>query len=86
MADLAHGEFSLRQLAHFVAVAEEGSISAAAERLFMSQSAIAGSITELDRGLGADLCVRRRAQGVFSPPRASCCSTGPGACSPRRRS
>jgi DNA-binding transcriptional LysR family regulator len=65
---LAHGEFSLRQLAHFVAVAEEGTISAAAERLFMSQSAVSASVTELERALGADLCVRRRAQGVFLTP------------------
>ncbi|HEY5017722.1 MAG TPA: LysR family transcriptional regulator, partial [Streptosporangiaceae bacterium] len=41
--NLARGEFSLRQLAHFVAVAETGTISAASERLFMSQSAISAS-------------------------------------------
>lgn len=64
----ARGELSLRQLAHFVAVAEEGTISAAAERLFMSQSAISASITELERALGADLLVRRRAQGVSLTP------------------
>ena len=51
---LARGELSLRQLAHFVAVAEEGSISAASARLFMSQSAISGSVTELERALGID--------------------------------
>ncbi|HEY5397287.1 MAG TPA: LysR family transcriptional regulator [Trebonia sp.] len=66
--NLARGEFSLRQLAHFVAVAETGTISAASERLFMSQSAISASITELERALGSDLCVRRRAQGVFLTP------------------
>lgn len=65
---LARGEFSLRQLAHFVAVAEEGTISAASGRLFMSESAISGSVTELERALGADLCVRRRAQGVSLTP------------------
>ncbi len=68
MADATHGEFTLRQLAHFVAVAEEGSISAAAGRLFMSQSAIAASHTELERALGTDVCVRRRAQGVSLTP------------------
>ena len=62
------GEFSLRQLAHFVAVAEEGTISAASGRLFMSQSAISASITELEHALGTDLCVRRRAQGVSLTP------------------
>jgi DNA-binding transcriptional LysR family regulator len=65
---LARGELSLRQLAHFVAVVEEGTISGAAERLFMSQSALSASITELERALGADLLVRRRAQGVSMTP------------------
>lgn len=65
---LGGGELSLRQLAHFVAVAEEGTISGAAERLYMSQSALSGSITKLERALGADLLVRRRAQGVSITP------------------
>lgn len=64
----AWGDFSLRQLAHFVAVAETGTISGAAEKLFMSQSAVSASIAELERALGADLCVRRRAQGVSLTP------------------
>jgi len=34
----------------------------------MSQSALSGSITELERALGADLLVRRRAQGVSITP------------------
>ncbi|MBL5972604.1 MAG: LysR family transcriptional regulator [Candidatus Leucobacter sulfamidivorax] len=61
-------DLSLRQLAHFVAVAEEGTIRAAAQRLFMSQSAISNSITELERTLGLGLCVRRRSQGVSLTP------------------
>src|ERR1700733_4970981 len=65
---LARGGFSLRQPAPFVAVAEEGSISAASGRLFMSQSAISASVTELEHALGSDLCVRRRAQGVSLTP------------------
>jgi len=65
---LARGELSLRQLAHFVAVAEDGTISGAAERLIMSSSALSASITELERVLGADLLVRRRAQGVSLTP------------------
>lgn len=62
------GAFSLRQLAHFVAVADAGTISAASGHLFMSESAISASISELERSLGADLCVRRRAQGVVLTP------------------
>ena len=65
---VARGEISLRQLAHFVAVAEEGTISGASERLYMSQSAISASISELEKILGADLCVRRRAQGITLTP------------------
>ena len=66
--DSTSGDFSLRQLAHFVAVADLGTISAAADQLFMSPSAVSGSITELERLLGAELCVRRRAQGVTLTP------------------
>ena len=65
---LARGEFTLRQLTHFAAVAEEGTISGASGRLFMSESAVSASITELERALGTDLCVRRRAQGVSLTP------------------
>ena len=65
---LARGDLSLRQLAYFVAVAEDGTISGAAERLIMSSSALSASITELERTLGADLLVRRRAQGVSLTP------------------
>lgn len=68
MDTMTWGDFSLRQLSHFVAVAEAGTISGAAEKLFMSQSAVSASIAELERALGADLCVRRRAQGVSLTP------------------
>lgn len=64
----AWGDFSLRQLAHFVAVAEAGTISGAAEKLFMSPSAVSASVAELERALGSDLCIRRRAQGVSLTP------------------
>lgn len=61
-------DFSLRQLAHFVAIAETGTISGAAERLFMSPSALAASLAELERSLNANLCVRRRSHGVTLTP------------------
>lgn len=63
-AGVARGELTFRQLSHFVAAAEDGTISGAAKRLRFSPSAISASITELERALGAELCVRRRAQGV----------------------
>jgi DNA-binding transcriptional LysR family regulator len=65
---LTRGDVTLRQLAHFVAAAEEGTISGAAHRLHFSPSAISASISELERALGAELCVRRRAQGVTLTP------------------
>jgi DNA-binding transcriptional LysR family regulator len=61
---MLRGELTLRQLSHFVAAAEAGTISGAATALRYSPSAISASITELERALGAELCVRRRAQGV----------------------
>jgi molybdate transport repressor ModE-like protein len=62
------GTLTFRRLAHFVAVAEVGSISAAAQRLHMSPSAVSGSIGELERALGAELLRRRRGSGVVLTP------------------
>jgi len=54
----------MRQLAAFVAVAETGTISAAAERLHLSPSALSSALTELERALKVQLCVRRRSFGI----------------------
>lgn len=58
------GDPSLRQLEHFVTVAAEGTIAAAAARLGYSASAVAASVTELERTFGVQLAVRKRARGV----------------------
>lgn len=60
--------YTMRQLAAFVAVAETGTISAAAERLHLSQSALASAVTDLEKALKAQLTVRRRARGVQLTP------------------
>lgn len=60
--------FTLRQLAHFVAAAEHGTLVRAAESLHLSQSAISASITELERALDSELCVRRKGQGMTLTP------------------
>jgi DNA-binding transcriptional LysR family regulator len=60
--------FTLRQLWYFVAIAEGGSLSAAAERLRVSQSAVSLALTELERSLKVHLCVRRKAHGVTLTP------------------
>jgi len=60
--------FSLRQLWYFVAVAEEGTISAAADRLHVSQSAVSLALTDLERALKVRLLVRRKAHGITLTP------------------
>ncbi|KUO01227.1 hypothetical protein AQJ84_01870 [Streptomyces resistomycificus] len=50
---------------YFVAVADTGSMSAAAVRCHASQAGISTAIADLERRLGAQLLVRRRAKGVF---------------------
>lgn len=64
MRDSRPPDFTFRQLAYFVAAAEEGTIARAAERLHVSPSAISDAITELERSVGTPLCVRRRARGL----------------------
>ena len=56
--------FTLRQLEIFLAVGRTGNISKAAEELHCSPSAASSSITELERSLHTQLCVRRKSRGV----------------------
>ena len=57
---------SLRQLEAFVAVAGEGSVRAAAERLHLSQPALSMALAELESQLGADLFDRKRGRLYLS--------------------
>jgi len=56
--------FTLRQLAYFIAAADAGSIVGAAERIHVSPSTMSDAISELERLLNTQLCVRRKAQGL----------------------
>lgn len=56
--------FTLRQLRYFVSVAEEGSMAGAAERHYISQSAVSLAVSDLERALGVQLFLRRRSRGV----------------------
>jgi DNA-binding transcriptional LysR family regulator len=48
----------LRQLAHFLAVAEERHFTRAAQRVHLTQSSLSSSIRSLERELGSELFVR----------------------------
>lgn len=50
----------IRELRAFAVVAEEGSVSAAARRLHLSQSALSQTIQSLERQLGVQLLLRSR--------------------------
>lgn len=55
--------FTLRQLQYFVAVAEQGTVSRAAQNLSISQSAVTEAIKELEHDLGVGL-FERHARGL----------------------
>jgi DNA-binding transcriptional LysR family regulator len=52
--------FTLRQLQYFIAVAEEGTVSGAAQSLSISQSAVTDAVKELESDLGVALFERHR--------------------------
>lgn len=56
--------FTLRQLELFVAACELGSLTAAAERRHIAQSAVSSAIQTLERSLGVSLLLRHHATGV----------------------
>jgi DNA-binding transcriptional LysR family regulator len=56
--------FTLRQLEYFVAAVEEGSITAAALRMNLSQSAMSTALANLERAVGAQLLVRNASRGL----------------------
>ena len=59
-----HPGITLRQALHFVVAAETGTMSEAARRLHMAPSAISMSIAELERVVGAQLCIKRKSKGL----------------------
>ena len=57
----------LRQLEYFVAVAEEGNFTRAAERVHISQSGVSAQIQQLERELGAPLLDRSGRTTTLTP-------------------
>ena len=58
------GVLNLRQVECFVRAVEAGTMTAAAEQLLVSQSAVSLAIAGLENTLGTQLLVRRRSQGL----------------------
>ncbi len=56
--------FTLKQLAYFVATAEQGSVAKAARRLNISQPSVSLAIAKLEALFGVQLLLRHHAQGV----------------------
>lgn len=56
--------FTLRQLQHFIAAAEAGTVTAAAAKVHISQAAMSQSLNELERSVGQQLMVRTRTHGI----------------------
>lgn len=64
MRTAARSDISLTQLRYFVAAAEQGSMTWAAQELYVAQSAVSTSVANLESVLGAQLLIRRRAKGL----------------------
>jgi DNA-binding transcriptional LysR family regulator len=60
--------FTLRQLQFFVAVCDAGTVTLAAQRESISQSAVSAALAELERALGVQLLIRHHAHGVVPTP------------------
>lgn len=56
---------SLTQLRYFIRVAERESMTRAAEDLFVAQSAVSSAVAHLEKELGVQLFIRRRAKGLI---------------------
>ena len=59
---------NLRQLEFFVAAADAGTMTGAAAKLYVSQSAVSLAIAQLERSLGTQLLIRQKARGLELTP------------------
>lgn len=61
---LTNPGISVAQLVYFVSAAEHSSMTAAAEELYVAQSAVSTSVSQLEKRLGTTLFLRRRSKGL----------------------
>lgn len=60
--------FTLRQLELFAALPQHPTLSSAAAALHISESALSHAVSELEKTVGEQLCVRRKARGLQLTP------------------
>ncbi|UJA21828.1 LysR family transcriptional regulator [Thermoleophilia bacterium SCSIO 60948] len=60
--------FTLRQLEYFVAAADAGSVTDAAQNIPVAQSSVSAAIAQLEAALGVQLLIRHHAQGISPTP------------------
>ena len=58
---------NLRQL-DFVAIADAGTMTGAAQKMYVSQSAVSLAVAQLERSLGTQLLIRQKARGLQLTP------------------
>lgn len=56
--------FTLRQLEYFLAAADAGSVTEAAQSIPVAQSSVSAAIAQLEAALGVQLLIRHHAQGI----------------------
>ncbi len=56
--------FTLRQLEYFLAAADAGSVTEAAQNIPVAQSSVSAAIAQLEAALGVQLLIRHHAQGI----------------------
>ena len=61
-------QYTLRQLTYLVAVADHGSVTAAANALYTSQPGVSNAIAQLEALFGLQFFVRHHARGVSPTP------------------
>ena len=61
---MASVRFTLRQLEYFLAAADAGSITEAAQNIPVAQSSVSAAIAQLEAALGVQLLIRHHAQGI----------------------
>lgn len=61
-------KFTFRQLELFAALPDHATLGSAAQELHISESALSHAISELEAALGEQLCIRRKARGMYLTP------------------